>query len=148
MSRKTRKRATCPTCSPDEKFAIYTRGRDFDGDGKWTSFWACNNCGHRKPITHRRRTWEPDTINARQQRTVDRLRTSLLTRNDGSYEWKHFDVTTTDYGTVWLSCESGMLNDEGTAASILCRDSWHVQIKSGGGTKVHSRPKWSKARRV
>ena len=146
MSRKNRKRMTCPTCSPNEPLAIYKKDRDIGDDGDFHTYWICNNCGDRKLVTPRR-SFTPHTINARQQRTIDRLHAELL-RDDDRHEWKSFDVSTTDYGPIWLSCETGMKDDEGTAASIICRDSWHIQIKAGGGTRVHRSPNWSRAKRI
>ena len=148
MSRKNRKRDTCPTCCPNDKFAIYKKDRDIGDDGDFHTYWICNNCGHRKLITPRR-SYIPGEINVRQQRTLDRLRTHLIPISDiDRYEWKSWDVTTTDYGTVWLSCQKGLLNDEGTMASVICRDDWHIQIKAGGAAIVHRSPNWSRAKRL
>ena len=146
MSRKTRKTATCPTCCPNDAFATYRKHSEYGDDDKFHPYWECTNCGHRLSITPRR-SFTPHTINTRQQRTLDRLHAELL-RDDDRHEWKSFDVSTTDYGTVWLSCETGMKNDEGTAASIICRDNWHIQIKAGGGTHVHRSPNWTKCKRI
>ena len=145
MSRKTRKRDTCPTCSPTEKLAIYRKHSEYRDD-KFLPYWECTNCGHRLDITPRR-SFTPHTINTRQQRNLDRLHTELL-RDDDRHEWKSWETTTTDYGPVWLSCETGLKNDEGTMASVICRDAWHIQIKTGGGTRVSRSPNWTKAKRI
>ena len=147
MSRKTRKRDTCPICCPTDKYAIYKKERDLDEEGNFHTYWVCNNCGHRKLIPPRR-SFTPGEINARQQCTIDRLRTSLPLMTNDRYEWKTWEVSTTDYGTVWLSCEHGMKDDEGTMASVMCRDSWLIQIKAGGGTRVHRSPNWTNDKRV
>lgn len=56
-------------------------------------------------------------------------------KNSPDYEFKEFSVEETDYGTVIVYSVTGMKNDEGTMASILCRNTRHIFIGKRGGLR-------------
>lgn len=148
-----RKTDKCPGCMPNDRGAIHEEiceVVDWEADDlEWRRFWSCLNCGHRQ-IIKPRRSFTPNTITPRQQRTLDRLRRTLPLYgdvDDGRHEWKSWEVTTTDYGPIWLSCEFGCIGDEGTALSVIGRSNWHICIQTGGAIKSHRAPHWHKRER-
>lgn len=52
------------------------------------------------------------------------------------YEVKDFDITVTDFGKVFISFHTGMVGDEGTLASVICRKWRHFMIGERGGVSV------------
>ena len=63
------------------------------------------------------------------------------------YEVKTFEVVCSFGGGVSVVVETGRIGDEGTAASILCRDYRHVRIgKRGGITLLNAKSKSNKKR--
>jgi len=144
MPTPQKKHDTCPTCSPDEKYAIYTRVSEYDEAGKFAPHWQCNNCGRLVPIKTRT-GFVPGRMTAAQVRTIDRLKVRLPLHNGefaDKYEWKKFETSMTDYGVVWLTAEHGRIGDEDTMAAVLCRDYWHIAIGPRGGLKFATKPKW------
>lgn len=74
-------------------------------------------------------------MNQTQERKLEMVRNqfkSLWLLSD-SYEVKKEEITESDFGTIYFFIESGMKNDEGTFASIFCRDSIHISIGVRGG---------------
>ena len=53
-----------------------------------------------------------------------------------------FEVTTTDYGSVWVAATTDMTKlGEGNLLRFLDRQHWHVQVGKGGRIDVWSAPK-------
>lgn len=53
-----------------------------------------------------------------------------------------FEVTTTDYGSVWVAATTDMAKlDECSVLRVIARQNWHVQIGKGGRITVFSSPK-------
>lgn len=72
-------------------------------------------------------TFDAVPMTRKQSRMLDVLRRVM--RDEGRYEIKKWRVAAIGYGVVMLIVESGMPNDEGTAAEILCR--YHAQVFIG-----------------
>ena len=145
------KKGKCPGCTPKELSGGAYFSRDLAYDDKfndWVWVWKCNNCGWTSGEI-KRRNFKRNIITKAQQRTIDRLKDTLHGYWGGTneYEWKKWEVETTDYGPVWLTAESGMVNDQGTMASIFCRDYWHISIGPRGKIKSHSKPDWHDRKR-
>jgi hypothetical protein len=81
-------------------------------------------------------------LTAKQAKIVAHIKAEILNarygRTAGSYEIKRFEVTLPREGSdlAFLIVETGMRNDEGTLASMLCRDRRHVMIGPNGGTEL------------
>jgi hypothetical protein len=74
-----------------------------------------------------------DDLNPAQRRAADRLISSVTFRD---FEIKKLSITRYDNNKhVTLYVESGLPNDEGTAAAIFGRFERHVLIGSRGGVK-------------
>jgi len=77
----------------------------------------------------------------KQARVVKMLRRRVI-QMDGhgdKYEYKRFDVKEMDCDLVSVVSEVGLIGDEGTAASILCRTHRHILVgKRGGLTLVNA----------
>lgn len=76
-------------------------------------------------------------MNKTQERVVERIRRDVmktfdLSRGAGEYEMKEFTVNECKY-FVSVVAEVGMVNDEGTLASILCRNRVQLFIGERGG---------------
>ena len=82
------------------------------------------------------------SVNAKQQKTIDYLIANVLTEQYGStaasYEIKFTKVNSSPIcdDFVSLTIETGMIGDEGTAASILCRTYRHIFIGVAGGCEL------------
>lgn len=136
MSRST-KRAKCPGCLPEgesspDALAYFTRSTD---DCK--PAWRCENCGHCLPrqVKVRRQGRTPS-----QQRLIDELPKALLNKaNEYSrhdHEVKRVDVSDENEFFVSLVVEVGLVGDEDTMASVLCRDYRHIFIRPSGGLEL------------
>ncbi|WP_313528783.1 hypothetical protein [Anaerotignum sp.] len=55
--------------------------------------------------------------------------------NNSDYEFKEFNVKETNYGTVIVYSVTGLKNDEGTMAAVLCRNTRHIFIGRRGGLR-------------
>lgn len=81
-------------------------------------------------------------LTAKQAKTVADIKAAILSSRygcaAGSYEIKRFEVTLPREGSdlAFLIVETGMRNDEGTLASVLCRDRRHIMIGPNGGTEL------------
>jgi len=64
-----------------------------------------------------------------------------LYKNDPDHEIKIFETQETDYGTVIVYIESGLKNDAGTMAAVLCRTRRHIFIGPKGGLKCYKHEK-------
>lgn len=76
-----------------------------------------------------------------QAKTIEHIRESVLRRRYGhtqaSYEIKQFEISTLpDCDLVFLVVETGLKGDEGTMASVLCRDHRHIKIGVRGGCEL------------
>jgi|TARA_R110000824_G_scaffold361751_1_gene549659 hypothetical protein len=69
---------------------------------------------------------------------LDRFRCPLESEEieQSKYEFKNFDVTDTEWGSVYLVSRVGLKGDENTMASIFGRDYRHIQIGPRGGLKL------------
>jgi len=76
----------------------------------------------------------------KQARVVKMLRRRVI-QMDGhgdKYEYKRFEITES-HGLVSVVSTVGLIGDEGTAASILCRTHRHILVgKRGGLTLVNA----------
>lgn len=81
-------------------------------------------------------------LTAKQAKIVAHIKAEILNVKHGctagSYEIKRFEVTLPreDSDLAFLFVETGMRNDEGTLASMLCRDRRHIMIGPNGGTEL------------
>lgn len=80
-------------------------------------------------------------LNSKQQAAADRIRERILDARYGhtkdSYEIKRFEIhQRADLQMAFLVVETGLKNDEGTAASILCRDYRHILLGVKGGVEL------------
>lgn len=78
-------------------------------------------------------------MTTKQQHAVESLKRDILLhdgfgeRHVTEYEYKQFDVTTTEQGGLFLVAEVGRKNDEGTMASIIARTRRLIKIGNRGG---------------
>lgn len=74
-----------------------------------------------------------------QEVTVQKIKRCIeqrdLYQNDPGYEFKEFTVEETDYGTVIVYSVTGLKDDEGTMAAVLCRTTRHIFIGERGGLR-------------
>jgi len=125
MTRQT-KIAKCPKCCP-EGGACFKATTDWGGE-KPVSVWECQNCFHTKPRLTRKQPDEHTPLTRKQLWAITAIQQAKLT---GNKEVKFFSVRQIgSFATVTV--EVGMKNDEGTMASILCRDKGHFYVRSGG----------------
>lgn len=76
------------------------------------------------------------TMTKSQERVIERIRTEVLKTFDfsngkGEYEYKQFEVHDCKY-FIAVVAEVGRINDEGTLASMLCRNRVHLFIGKRG----------------
>lgn len=73
----------------------------------------------------------------KQAAMIDLLKARILERNAawGATEMKHFAIEDVreDSDLVFMVIEVGSPNDEGTLASVFCRDRRHIMIGPNGG---------------
>lgn len=86
-------------------------------------------------------------MNKAQERAVERIRTGAFeafdhSRGKGTYEYKQFTVNENKH-FVSVIAEVGMIGDEGTLASIVCRDRVHLFVGKRGGITY---PVWNAKR--
>lgn len=84
-------------------------------------------------------------MTSKQKKTVELL-TKAIEKNDffghpESHEFKQYEVTEMDNGTVELLCVSGLKNDEDTLACILCRRTRQIFIGKNGGIYCYDNTK-------
>lgn len=77
--------------------------------------------------------------------------------NADGYEVKRFDITEPENkgGAMFVLVETGMVGDEGTLAAIFARETRHIMVTKGGGTRLlnaadkrHSRGLWNCCHRL
>lgn len=79
-------------------------------------------------------------MNIKQQNIIEKIKSYVIKHdcfnNDSNYEIKQWEIE--DCGKfVSLYVESGMKNDSGTAAAILCRKTRQIFIGIKGGVRTH-----------
>lgn len=63
-----------------------------------------------------------------------------------NYELKRISATVGASGTLYVQATVGMVNDEGTMAAALCRNSMHIAVGKRGGVRAagsRSRKAWT-----
>ena len=70
-----------------------------------------------------------------QTKAIEMIRSAMLAK--GAYELKEEHTKNLDY-FVSYSIEMGIANDDGTLASVICRDYRHFFIGKRGGIKLQS----------
>jgi hypothetical protein len=144
-----RKTAACPNCCPNGG-AYFDASWDYTEAGAAVPIWECANCFHKLP----RRTPKPhrERQTPAQNRMVAALRRRIEERHCNgrpeTHEFKKFEATLCEHtGYVYVISEYGMIGDEGTMASLLCRDYRHIVIgRSGGLTLLNPKDRSTKPR--
>lgn len=82
-------------------------------------------------------------MNAKQERAIEAIRKEIVRRQSNgppeACEFKTWKVTEDpDTDLVFLVSEYGSKTDEGTMASLICRDYRHFKIGPSGGVKLIS----------
>ncbi len=81
-------------------------------------------------------------LTAKQAKAIEYIKAKILDANYGhtatSYEIKKFEITLPQENNdqAYLMVETGMKNDEGTLASMLCRDHRLIAVGQNGGTEL------------
>ena len=129
-----KKRGLCPQCGNPE----YKNGNVFHLNVV-TNNWECGNCSHKKPAGKKHSfKFGDDGLTDRQRDSVERIKTRFFERaaNGDKYEIKQLEIKPAgEYSFATVVIEVGMIGDEGTAASLLCRTSGHFIIRVGGSIK-------------
>lgn len=55
-----------------------------------------------------------------------------------NYEYKYFNVEVSTYGTVWVTCEVGLKEDEGTLAQLYARTYRLISVGKRGKCTLHN----------
>lgn len=102
--------------------------------------WRCENCGRTSPRKLRKPRVQAGTgMTASQAAAIEAIRERIIElRNRGfaqNYEFKHFEVRQRQ-GYVSLTVEIGRKGDEGTMASIYCRDRRIIAVGPRGGLEL------------
>lgn len=79
------------------------------------------------------------SLTKNQEKKLAHLKASLPLTAE---ELKCWELTETDYGTVWLKAEWGRKGDEGTLAEVICRESWFIAVTETGKATAHACPNW------
>lgn len=132
-----RKHGKCPGCCPTGG-AIFDATVDYSADtddlSQCPPIWKCANCGHEMPRRVHKRPTE-DRITPAQAKAIERLKQQIVVRHSlghpEEHEFKKFE-TNFFHGVLFLVSEYGRKNDEGTMASVLCRDYRHFKLGRKG----------------
>lgn len=133
MRTRERKRGKCPTCCPSGG-AIFVRTADFgDNSGEWIHYWACTNCGHRKPSGKRFES------KANVDKAVARIRAAVETSGSDKFpviidEW---EVKPDSHGGFYLMVRAHQGEGENLLTCISSR-MLGVHISPAGGIRVFS----------
>lgn len=122
----------CPECLPNHRGAIFSA----EYNDAMTPIWVCRNCGHEKLRGQRRRQ---KLSQAKFESIAVKIRDDVLARNSkiSPQEIKKFSMTyDEELGHGFVVVETGMLDDEGTMASLVCRDYRHVHVTQSGAVKL------------
>lgn len=68
-------------------------------------------------------------------------------RHMAGYEFKQFEITWGVRNSFYLVAEVGRKGDEGSMASIICRDRWHIAVGPRGGCTNLNAARYSKRRK-
>lgn len=149
----TRKSAPCPNCCPAPGMAYFEPTWDYDvGDyGEHPAIWRCLNCNYSTPRRIVAKKPRPadgtfasideaaSVLNMAQVQEMRRLVARIAEYHSygdaANYEFKRIEVAVR-HGSVYLVTEHGMKNDEGTMASVLCRDYRHVAVGERGQLRL------------
>lgn len=149
----SRKSAPCPNCCPAPGMSYFEPTYDYGSDDyKSHPIWKCTNCAYSTPRKVQAKRAAPadatfDSIDAAatvlapiQVRAMRRLVERVAEFHGGRYdpdghEFKRIEVKVY-HGLVFLITEYGMKNDEGTMASVLCRDHRHVMVGERGQLRL------------
>lgn len=83
----------------------------------------------------------PDNITRKQKLEIDHILRDIPYydfHNSNKFEIKTFEINVNGFGIVDLYFVTGMIDDEGTLAGILCRKYRHVFIGKRGGLSMVS----------
>ena len=74
----------------------------------------------------------------KQTKTIEVLKNQIESRNarTGKADLKQFEIVESDTGLVFVVISFGLPKDEGTLASLLCRDYRHIKIGTQGGCEL------------
>lgn len=104
-------------------------------DDKGTPSWRCENCGKISPRRKRNPRKASNGMTKAQVETIAEVTRRILAKNERTakaVEVKESKVEVRDH-FVALTLEVGMVGDEGTMASIYCRDRRVLVIGPRGG---------------
>ena len=140
------KSTACKKCN-------YYRGERLPNGKKPQSIWEvdkdagtaeCCNCHFVRPYIVRRKPAAGQTTEA-QETAIDMLREQILAHDSmgqPGYEYKKFEATLLDFGTVSLVTEVGRVGDEGKLGEVLFRTYRHIFIGPAGGLKLANPAKY------
>jgi hypothetical protein len=74
-------------------------------------------------------------------------RGGLGEKHMAGYEFKQFDITWGLSNSFYVVAEIGRKGDEGSMASIICRDRWHIAVGPRGGLTNMNAARYSKRRK-
>lgn len=87
-----------------------------------------------------RRTLTREDLTPAQLATLDHVVQGVLRKNDlgqpGRTEVKRLEISEAWGGSAFVVLEVGMVSDEGTMASVFCRDYRHLWIGKRGGIEL------------
>ena len=86
-------------------------------------------------------------MNQKQKQVIELLKHTILNERQkhatNQYEYKEWEVNVREieligrkYEFVYVSCTTGLVGDEGTMASVLCREHRHIHIGKRGAVKL------------
>lgn len=93
------------------------------------------------------------TMTDTQRRVVYQLARALMERGGlgerymAEYEFKQFEIKWGLRGSFYVVAEVGRKGDEGSMASIICRDRWHIAVGPRGGLTNLNAARYSKRRK-
>ena len=79
-------------------------------------------------------------ITKEQNRALRAIARAGLEQGGRVQELKAWEVTDIGYGNLFVICETGGVNDEGTMAALLCRARGTFTVGPKGGIKTMKRP--------
>ena len=117
----------CQKCNPTGKYSYWN---------KWIDCLECSVCGFERPY-HSRNKFKKTEPNETQLKTLDELKDALtkrhITSSSNEMEFKEFSWEMWPNGSIMVRSVIGMVEDEGTLASIFCRDIRSIEIGRRGG---------------
>lgn len=123
--------ACCPTMPKTTNIRGWERGYiSNEADDRATAALKCNNCGFIRTFTKRKRPAWNGQPNAAQQRTLDKIRAFFSERSVEKGVLTQWEITPTDYGTLWVSVK--------TAGNVYVASGAYIRVGSRGSVKVES----------